>query len=150
MDFPNTKHFKIAIYSYWYKNKYYLSWIIVFIIVLTEASGSLNTMTIVGLVNKSALGMCLLPKPNDRYIHIILFVLVFVLFFYHVCPEFLFLFLVLKYEGSHYEALAGLELTVTSSCLCLLKCVPPCWTITFFINRINTNSHSWLLLRLHL
>lgn len=82
MDFPNTKHFKIAIYSYWYKNKYYLSWIIVFIIVLTEASGSLNTRTIVCLVNKSALGMCLLPKPNDRYIHIILFVLVFVLFFF--------------------------------------------------------------------
>lgn len=91
MDFPNTKHFKIAIYSYWYKNKYYLSWIIVFIIVLTEASGSLNTMTIVGLVNKSALGMCLLPKPNDRYIHIILFVLVFVLFFLS-CLSWVFVF----------------------------------------------------------
>lgn len=68
-----------------------------FIIALTEASGSLHIMKTVCLVNKSALAMCLLPKPNDRYIHIILFVLVFVLFFYHVRPEFLFLFLVLVF-----------------------------------------------------
>lgn len=54
MDFPNTKHFKIVIYNCCYQNKYYLSWIIVSIIALTEASGSLNTMNIVCLVNKLA------------------------------------------------------------------------------------------------
>lgn len=62
------------------------------IIALTEASGSLNTMNIVFLVDKMALYQNQMTGVSISY-HLCRFLFCF----YHVCPEFLVLLLVLVF-----------------------------------------------------